>query len=129
LGLGVTKQRLIVNGQTIATQAGATTTTEGGFLAQRTNSGTFRDSRFTLLPQFDVSLGYQVTDTWRATVGYSLLYWDNVLRASEQVDTTINPGLLPPEQNPLTGDLRPQTLMDDSGFLAHGINFGIERRY
>jgi hypothetical protein len=70
-----------------------------------------------------------MTNTWRASVGYSLLYWGSVLRATEQIDPVINPGLLPPEQNPLTGDLRPASLMQDSSYLAHGITFGLERRW
>ena len=129
LAVGGTNQKLNVDGQTAVTQDGVTTTSAGGFLAQRTNSGSFERNRFTLLPQFDVGIGYQMTNTWRASVGYSLLYWGSVLRATEQIDPVINPGLLPPEQNPLTGDLRPASLMQDSSYLAHGITFGLERRW
>ena len=129
LAIGGTNQQLDVNGQTVVTQDGITTTSAGGFLAQRTNSGSFERNRFTLLPQFDVGIGYQMTNTWRASVGYSLLYWGSVLRATEQIDPVINPGLLPPEQDPLTGDLRPATQMHDSSYLAHGITIGLERRW
>ena len=41
LAIGGTRQELDVYGQTTVTQAGTTTTTPGGFLAQRTNSGSF----------------------------------------------------------------------------------------
>jgi len=129
LGIGVTRQQLNVSGQTVVTQSGVTTTSPGGFLAQRTNSGSWEHNRFTLLPQFDVGLGYQMTNTWRASVGYSLMYWGNVLRATEQIDPVINPGLLPPEQNPLTGPLRPAPLLHESSYLAHGITIGLERRW
>ncbi len=129
LGIGATKQQLNVSGQTVVTENGVSTTSPGGFLAQRTNSGSWEHNRFTLLPQFDVGLGYQMTNTWRASVGYSLLYWGNVLRATEQIDPVINPGLLPPEQNPLNGDLRPSTLLHESSYLAHGITIGLEKRW
>lgn len=129
LGIGSTRQQLDVSGQTVVTQSGVTTTSPGGFLAQRTNSGSWEHNKFTLLPQFDVGLGYQMTNTWRASVGYSLLYWGNVLRATNQIDPVINPGLLPPEQNPLTGDLRPSALLHESSYLAHGITIGLERRW
>ncbi len=129
LAIGGTKQELDIYGQTAVTQAGTTTTSPGGFLAQRTNSGTWDRNRFTLIPQFDVALGYQMTDSWTATVGYSMLYWGNVLRATEQIDTVLNPGLLPPEQVPLTGDLRPEARMLDTDYLAHGITIGLEKRW
>jgi hypothetical protein len=129
LAIGATKQELDVSGQTSVTQAGITTTNSGGFLAQRTNSGNFDRNRFTLLPQFDVALGYKMTDTWTASVGYSLLYWGQVLRATDQIDPVVNPGLLPPEQIPLTGDLRPEARLHQTDYLAHGITIGLEKRW
>lgn len=128
LAIGGTNQQLAVSGQTTVV-SDVTTTSPGGFLAQRTNSGSWERNRFTLLPQFDVGIGYQMTSTWRASVGYSLLYWGNVLRATDQIDPVVNPGLFPPEQNPLTGDLRPATLLHESGYLAHGITIGLEKRW
>lgn len=129
LAIGGTKQQLDVSGQTAVNAGGMTTISPGGFLAQRTNSGSWEQRKFALIPQFDVGIGYQMTNTWRCSVGYSLLYWGSVLRATEQIDPVINPGLLPPEQNPLTGDLRPATLLHESSYLAHGITIGLERRW
>jgi hypothetical protein len=129
LAIGGTKQQLDVNGQTTVTQAGITTTSSGGFLAQRTNSGSFDRNRFTVIPQFDIALGYQMTETWTASVGYSLMYWGRVLRATDQIDPAVNPGLLPPEQIPLTGDLRPEARLDETGYLAHGLTIGLEKRW
>lgn len=130
LAIGATRQELDVYGQTAVTQAGTPTTiSPGGFLAQRTNSGSRDSNRFTVIPQFDVSLGYKMTNTWTASVGYSLLYWGNVLRATEQIDPVVNPGLLPPEQIPLTGDLRPEARMVNTDYLAHGITIGLEKRW
>lgn len=77
-------------------------------------------NRFSLIPQFDISLGYKMTDTWTASVGYSLLYWSQALRATDQIDPVLNPGLLPPAQVPLTGDLRPQVLLHESDYVAQG---------
>jgi len=131
LAIGGTNQQLDINGQTAVTAGGITTTNPGGFLAQSTNSGSFKQNRFALVPQFDVGIGYQMTNNWRCSVGYSLLYWGSVLRATEQIDPAVNPGLLPPPlpQNQLTGELRPNALMHESSFLAHGITLGLERRW
>ena len=129
LGVGATKQELDISGQTAVTQAGIKTTSPGGFLAQRTNSGSWNRNRFSLIPQFDISLGYKMTDTWSASVGYSLLYWSQTLRATDQIDPVLNPGLLPPAQVPLVGDSRPQGLQHESDYVAQGITIGLEKRW
>ena len=129
LAVGGTNQQLDISGQTAVTAGGVTTTNPGGFLAQSTNSGSFKQNRFALVPQFDVGISYQMTNNWRASVGYSLLYWGSVLRATEQIDPVVNPGLLPPPQDPLIGELRPTALMHESSYLAHGITLGLERRW
>ena len=129
LAIGATEQDLDVSGQTTVTQASPPMTSPGGFLAQRTNSGSWDRNRFSLIPQFDASLGLRMTDTWTVSVGYSLLYWGQVLRATEQIDPALNPGLLPPEQDSLTGELRPQTLLHESDYVAHGITIGLEKRW
>lgn len=129
LAIGSTKQQLDVYGQTIVNQAGVTTISSGGLLAQRTNSGSWERNRFALIPQFDVALGYQLSNTWKFSVGYSLLYWGNVVRGPNQIDPVVNPGLLPPEQMPLTGDLRPEARFNQTSFLAQGITLGLEKSW
>jgi len=130
LALGATHQELDVSGRTIRTDAaGVRSTYDGGFLAQRTNSGSSRRNRFSVLPQAELTLGYETRWGWDLTVGYNLLYWSNVLRAAEQIDTTVNPNLFPPEVVPFSGDHRPQTLLSESGYLAHGISIGIEKQW
>ncbi|MCY2992401.1 MAG: BBP7 family outer membrane beta-barrel protein, partial [Planctomycetota bacterium] len=68
----------------------------------------------------------QVNCHWKATAGYTLLFWTNVVRPGDQIDTSVNPGLLPDEQNPITGALRPSFAFRDSTLWAQGLNLGLE---
>lgn len=79
-----------------------------------------------------VNVGYQVCKCLRATAGYTFIYWPDVFRAGDQIDTTVNrsqlPSLLTPG-GPLVGPARPGALLRESDFWAHGLNFGLEFRY
>lgn len=130
LALGMTRQELEVYGNTTRiTAQGATTQFPGGLLAQRTNSGSFSQNRFSVMPQAELKVGYKTRWGWEITAGYNLFYWSKVLRATEQIDTNLNPNLLPPEVVPFTGSQQPALVLKESGYLAHGISFGLEKRF
>ncbi len=129
LALGATRQELDVRGQTTVTTGGVPVTTNGGFYAQSTNSGSWHRNRFSLVPSLKCALGYEVRNGWRLSVAYNLMYWTNVLRAAEQIDSTINPNLFPPSIATATDPNRPAVLFKESDYLAHGISFGIEKRW
>jgi hypothetical protein len=52
-----------------------------------------------------------------------------VVRAGDQIDTDVNPGLLPVEQDPLSGALRPRFLFRQTDFFAHGFTAGADFRF
>ncbi|MEO8272244.1 MAG: BBP7 family outer membrane beta-barrel protein, partial [Aureliella sp.] len=118
-----------INGSTSTTVNGTTTNATGGLLAQRTNIGSYERNQFTMVPELGATLGYQVTQRLRATMGYSLVYMGNVVRPGDQVDLNVNPNLLPPENVPFTGPLRPQFHFVETDYLIHGLNFGGEFRW
>lgn len=133
LGLGSTRQRVLINGST--TVRGSTEPTNnfenatGGLLAQRTNIGDYSRSRLAVVPELGATLGYALSPQWRATVGYSFLYWSSVVRPGDQIDREVNSNLLPPEENPLTGVLRPRFTFVESDLWINGLNFGLERTW
>jgi len=129
MGLGNTRQEVIINGTTQATQNGNTTTSNGGLLAQRTNSGTFERNQFGVVPELGTTLGYQVTQRMRLTAGYSFIYWSNVVRPGDQIDTTVNPNLLPPENPTQTAFLNPRFTFQDSDYWVQGLSLGGEYRW
>jgi hypothetical protein len=141
LGIGSNRQRVRINGYTtqIDTATGTSTTsrvdvgpevagvfTGGGLLAQRSNFGTYTRDRFALVPEVGVTVGYQVNRHWRATAGYSLIFWTHVVRPGEQIDTTVNPNFLPDEASPITGAQRPAFAFHETSLWAQGFNLGFE---
>ncbi len=130
LAIGGTRQELDIHGRNTVTPVnGLPTTTPGGFLAQSSNIGAYDRTRFSLIPALDLKVGYEAGNGWRFSVGYNLMYWTNVLRAAEQIDTTINEDLFAPPVTPSLGANRPTPLFRESDYLAHGLTFGIEKRY
>lgn len=117
IALGVTRHKLYTGGYTDATANGAVIpSAPGGVYTKTSNLGNFNTSSFSIVPQVQVKLGYNITRNVRATVGYDLLYWTNVNRPGNQIDRVIGPQ---------PGD-RPMALNNQSNFWAHGFNAGLE---
>lgn len=129
VALGNTEQTLRVSGSTTIDDQGTSQTYDGGLLAQRTNSGTRSRDEFSLVPELGVRLGIRLTDRLHANIGYSVLYLPSVIRASEQIDRDLNPGLVPPGMDPLAGALRPRVQWIQSDYLAHGLHLGGELNF
>jgi Putative beta barrel porin-7 (BBP7) len=128
VALGCTERVTTINGNTRITLPGqAPMNFPGGVLALETNSGRYTDHVFSVIPEVRLSMGYQVTERLRVFVGYNFLYWNNVVRAGDQVDLHINPNFLPPV---VGGDPRnPAFLNRSSGYWAQGISFGVSYNY
>ncbi len=102
---------------------------DSGLLAiEGANAGSHRRNYFVVIPQFGVDLGYDLTSNTRLHVGYNFLYWAQVLQAGRQVDTNINPNLLPPQENPV-GPTRPRFEFVNSNYWAQGLNLGVDVRF
>lgn len=133
IALGTTSQSVTINGDTVITDPNGVPNTpqtfNGGLLAQRTNSGTFKRDDFSVVPELEATLGYQLTDNLRLTLGYTFLYWSSVVRPGQHIPTDLNPNLLPPETDPFTGALRPAFAFDTTDYWAQGINVGGEYRW
>ena len=129
IALGQNTQKVRINGSTRLVEAGVPETFAGGLLAQRSNIGIYERDEFAVVPELGVTLGFHVTPRFSLTVGYTLVYFSNVVRAGDQIDTDINPGLIPIEDNPLTGPLRPQFLFRQNDFYATGITAGGDFRF
>lgn len=101
----------------------------GGFLAQPSNIGKYRNDSFAFVPELGLRLSWQVKDHIQAFVGYNLLYVSNVLRPGEIMDTRINPLQFAPPATIQQGPVFPEPRLRETGFLAHGVSFGLEIRY
>ena len=131
LAMGNTHQSANINGQTIKTTTDGTTAFDSGVFATNTNSGTFQQDVFTVIPQLGLELGYQLSCHWRAYLGYNLLFWGSVWRSGDQIDLQIDPRNIPsnPAFAPNSGLPFPQFPGQATSFWAQGINVGVERRF
>jgi hypothetical protein len=132
VALGATVEELRVLG--VTQQAGTNgmqTTVPGGLLALSSNIGRTTRDEFAVVPEFSINVGYAFNPLVRVFVGYTFLYWSEVLRPGDQIDRTVNPALLPTSQSFGTsgGPARPGQVLQSSTFWAQGINLGLELRY
>lgn len=128
VALGSTHQVVQINGSTVFTDPGGPAVTQpGGLLALPTNSGTFSRDRFSVVPTVGLNVGRQITKNVRVYVGYTLIYWSNVVRPGDQIDPVVNPTQLPTAAGPgtLVGPARPAFAFRETDFWAQGVNLGM----
>ena len=128
VALGATLADVAVNGMTITTLGGVTTVAPGGFLALQSNMGNFHDQRWSVVPELDARIVYQFSPQLRASVGYSFIYWTDVVRTGGVIDTVVNPTLIPPVVA-LAGPARPAPRADTTDFWAHGVTAGLRYNF
>jgi hypothetical protein len=95
-------------------------------LAQSTNIGSYSRDVFAVVPEIDLNVGYQVTPHARLEAGYSFIYWSNVVRAGDQIDTSVNASYIPPGQTVVGDPTRPRFAFEQTSFWAQGVNFGLK---
>ncbi len=103
----------------------------GGFFAQPSNTGRFRHDVFSMMPETGLNFSYQLGDHCRLSLGYTLLYFTNVVRPGQQIDTAnanaaARPALF------FLGGTRPEPVFDkfiETTFWAQGINLAVEVTY
>jgi hypothetical protein len=98
---------------------------EGGLLALSSNIGDYERDRFSMIPELNINVGYKLTQRCKLRVGYTILYWTNVLRPGDQIDREINSTLLPGEVDSLP-PLRPLFDFKETNALVQGLNVGAE---
>lgn len=128
VAIGRNFENIDIDGSTTVTVPGqAPVSNVGGLLALSSNIGHYNRGETQVLPEFNLKLGYQATPRLRGWIGYTFIYWPEVARASEQIDSTVNPNLIPPAT--AGGPLRPFPSLEQSSLWAQGIDLGIEFRF
>ncbi len=98
-----------------------------GIFAQPSNEGRTSGTRFAVVPEVGIKLGYDVTPSVRLTVGYDFLYESSVLRPVDQIDRSFSKGL-PFQQDP-TSTVGPTRRFKTTDFYAQGVSAGVEFRF
>lgn len=128
LGIGSMRSETQIFGATrIRDQVGNVTTNAGGLLALPSNIGTYSRDSFAMVPELGITLSRSFGCRWRASFGYSLVYWSDVARAGDQIDLDLNLTQLPP--GPLVGTARPNFSFATTDFWAQGFRLGVEYRF
>lgn len=128
VALGVMNQEVDVFGEQVISIPNLDLTRNvGGLFSQESNIGKNDESKFGVIPEFDVNLSYALTPSFDLTIGYTFIYVNSVVRAGTVVDRTVDPGLAV-DLDPVNSN-RPQLNFDDSGYFLHGLNLGATARF
>lgn len=127
VSFGNSLQQLTIDGSTQNPKGG--TPVAGGLLAQPgRNIGTYQQEEFAIVPELGATVGYQLTQRLKLNVGYTFIYWSNLIRPGDQIDTTVNPNLLPPA---IAGNtfLGPGFQVRETDYWVQGLSIGGEYRW
>lgn len=132
VALGAMCQRAIINGHLLTNDFdgfGAIERFAGGYFALPTNIGRHNRTRFSIVPEANIKLGYQWTNSLQFQIGYTFLYVSKVLWATKEVDRNINPTQSVAISNSpaaiLVGEVQPKALVKSDSFWAQGLTAGI----
>jgi hypothetical protein len=121
IAIGNMRQLVAIDGSFVAVDPVlGPATVDAGLLAHPGNIGEHERNLFAVVPEINVNFGYEFLPSWRATIGYTFIYWSNVALAGNQ----INPNI---DFSP--GADQPAFAFQGSGFWAHGLSFGLEHRW
>lgn len=130
VGVGASQETLSVNGgfSSIGFPGGYRTGTEGVF-AQPANEGHFSSTRFAVVPEASLKLGWQVTPSLQLTAGYDVLFVTDVIRPGDQINRNIPKGQTFQQAGVPPSTTSPTRLFRSSSFLAQGVSLGASFRF
>jgi hypothetical protein len=128
VALGTSHETATIHGSTaVFTPDGAVTWIPGGILATSANIGNYSRNAFAVVPETGLNIGYRITPRITARMGYSFVYWSNVLRPGNQLSRVVSTNLVPTDSNyGVPGPNEPAYQFHASSYWAQGINFGLD---
>jgi hypothetical protein len=126
--LGNTRSTVDIYGETVTTlQPNPPSTSRGGLLAMPTNMTRVTENNFTVIPELGLTLGYDLTERMKVSLGYTFVYWSRVARPSDQIDTNVNTSQA--FSQPLTGIPAPLFRYTPSDYWVQGLTLGLDYRF
>lgn len=132
VALGAMCEEVIIKGQFITNSFDGFTspqTFRGGYFGLPSNIGHHKHTRFSVIPEVNVNIGYQLMNCLRIQLGYTFLYVNKLLWAGKQINRNINPtqsSLYEFTATPtLVGRARPKASHRSDSFWAQGLNVGL----
>jgi hypothetical protein len=128
IALGQNSRTVFVDGRTITDVPGGGTSDEAGGLltSGNTNIGHYHDSEFVAIPEFRLGVGALLTRCWSIHVGYDVIIWGDVARASSHLPPglAVDPRNIPPVQS--GGGPEPEFPgIRGSQLVAHGFDLSV----
>lgn len=123
--VGHLRREVNIQGRQTTTVGGVPSTAVGGVYALESNIGTHRDDDFVVWPELGGMLNWQVRSNVRVHLGYTAIMLNQIARASDQIDFTVNPELFPPA-SPVADPLRPRFNRDLTDVWVHTLNLGVD---
>src|SRR5262249_13913812 len=74
---------------------GPVSQTGGGIYVQNSNAERRENDAFAVIPELDVKVGYQFNNHLSVNVGYTFMYWSEVVRPGDQIDHNVNGNRVP----------------------------------
>ena len=119
MSLGNMHETSIINGSGTATLNGNTQPTDAIF-TRPSNIGERSRDEFTAITELGFNLGYRFSPCTQLTVGYTFIYWNDILQAGTGIDTRIGTS---------GGATHPQFAFRHSDFWVQGLNLGLTREF
>ncbi len=118
LGFGSTVEHATISGDSCPNSVSY----PAGLYAYPSSIGSYGHQAFSVVPQLELKIGYNLSPRWRLVGGYDLIYWSRVARPGQQINTALNP-------SELSGGTTQQFTLNDGNLLIQGFNGGVELRY
>lgn len=129
--IGANRQQINIRGNTtgnLATTPPTPLAGDDGLLVMASNMGNRSRDRISVMPEFRANLGYRITPRLKATVGYTFMYWSNVVRPGDQVDLNVDRNQV--SGSPIASAGRfPEFRFNETDYWAQGVSFGGEYRW
>jgi hypothetical protein len=134
LALGAVTQKVEIRGVSSALDLDTGlvyTYARGGFWAQDTNIGEHTRTRFGVIPGVDLKFGVEICKHLDFHAGYSVTYWNSVVRGGQHVSRYTNSdkiaigGLF----TPTYPSAEPSFKWKTTDFLAHGVTAGFTVKF
>ncbi len=126
--LGVNNETISIDGSYLAHNFFSTSGPYGIF-ATPANSGSSTSNAFSVVPEAQIKLGYDITPAIRLTVGYDFIYASNVVRPTDQIDRNLIKGQFYREDPYSTSFAYPQRLNKTTDFYTQGVSIGLAARF
>lgn len=129
VGLGDNEQHLEALGRTLLTNSAGRTLYQSGGLFVPPGLSSIDRGRLSFTSEVNLRVGYRITERWLASVGYTFLFWGDVIRPGAQINPAVDPRIVPTSLS-FNPNISPAPFqLHSTDFWAQGMTVGLEYRY